>query len=136
MGEGRQGDNASKGANSGEPQSTLTGSYSVCMVCVCVCVSGKKRGKKTENYIMYARVVRGAFTQPACVCALNHSNRTTSRPSITALMKYHHSGFKETICIFIVFDNLVLIIHVKAYKVNNLVEQVVNLWNAVKTILN
>lgn len=114
MGEGRQGDNASQGANSRESESVLTDSCSLCKVYVCVCASGRKRGKKTENYIMYARVAQGGFVQPRRVSMLETTaTETVLHPSSPALINYHHSGFKITNSIFNVQDNLVVIIHRK-----------------------
>lgn len=72
--------------------------YSVCM---CLSVSGRKRGKMTENYIMYARAVQGAFTQQQ---AIHHC---TDKISLLA-------GFKITNSIFNDLGNLVVKIHCKS----------------------
>lgn len=83
MGEGRPVDNASAGANGSQPQSILTDSYSLSIESVSMRVSGRKMGKKTENYVMYARVVSASPCVPA-----RSQTATASAPSVSALIKY------------------------------------------------
>lgn len=108
VGEGRQGDNASKGANSREPQSIPTDSYSLCIVCMCACIWAGDRK------LYYVCKSCSGSVYAACKCL--HVKPQQSIQSI------HHCAdkispltlFKITNSIFNVLDNLVLIIHCKS----------------------
>lgn len=110
VGEGTQGDNASKGANSRKPESILTDSYSLCIVCNW---DEEWKGDRKLYYVC-KNCSESVYADSLCLYV-----RPQQQYRIQAIhhCTYKISPFTEfliTNSIFNILDNVVVIIHCKS----------------------